>query len=632
MIITPYSSMSYVIALYCMFPILTSSEGTVLTPLLRSLTQHKIHQVPLSYRLASEYQTDEQHIIFKYTGDIIVDDHDEIYQSLLYEVGKNKTSSQLVSTIMQNGCFHEQKNNLIKVVNRNIISSDKINDYDEAEVVLKVNYETIENSDLWFKTNHNFGSLRFCVRTELNMSQEDGSDDSIAFVYTNMFITFDLSQKPSSQSVSTQVYADVNSETTSCLCNDEYSCYDKAHVSKTSEFLICVFTPSIQEASLSEMKFYQDGVMKFQSIKNGVHHPLVTYHLRHPKNTMEKYFTSDPSKNQYSLSVLKTRIMPSFFENENPSPIVVEGETKLSFMTENKRDLSKLHRRHYREEITSRFVMIIELDKMQEMNEYWKIIIVVALVVTMFAMPISIHKHRKWSCRVSEFTGEEFYPEYTWNETDDDFLRSRFGFIENPHDDDLHIESDKYLYSSKPSPAVVPECIEHQKKAAVKENSIDAPNDEVNNHETLSTAMHENQSCPSQKPLIASNINGKPARITFPKRVSFHLLQIREYELVLGDNPSCSLGPPIAIGWNYHEENEIQLNEVKNDRVGRYGTKIGPRVRHDMLLNAGYSNEDIADVLCDIRIIKNQRITTQKSIKTRRLKKDARGPKEQEKD
>jgi hypothetical protein len=37
------------------------------------------------------------------------------------------------------------------------------------------------------------------------------------------------------------------------------------------------------------------------------------------------------------------------------------------------------------------------------------------------------------------------------------------------------------------------------------------------------------------------------------RNVSFGRIHIREYERILGDNPSCSCGPPISLGWQYWE-------------------------------------------------------------------------------
>jgi len=37
------------------------------------------------------------------------------------------------------------------------------------------------------------------------------------------------------------------------------------------------------------------------------------------------------------------------------------------------------------------------------------------------------------------------------------------------------------------------------------------------------------------------------------RNISFSTLEIRNYEVVLGDNPGGSSGPPVSLGWNYDE-------------------------------------------------------------------------------
>lgn len=45
------------------------------------------------------------------------------------------------------------------------------------------------------------------------------------------------------------------------------------------------------------------------------------------------------------------------------------------------------------------------------------------------------------------------------------------------------------------------------------------------------------------------------------RRVSFGHCEIRTYEQVVGDHPSCSVGCPIQLGWAYREESSVRVDE-----------------------------------------------------------------------
>jgi len=55
---------------------------------------------------------------------------------------------------------------------------------------------------------------------------------------------------------------------------------------------------------------------------------------------------------------------------------------------------------------------------------------------------------------------------------------------------------------------------------------------------------------------------GKPHR-----NVSFSILQVREYEVTLGDNPSVSSGAPLSLGWRYDPQEKVSSLTDKIDAV-----------------------------------------------------------------
>lgn len=65
--------------------------------------------------------------------------------------------------------------------------------------------------------------------------------------------------------------------------------------------------------------------------------------------------------------------------------------------------------------------------------------------------------------------------------------------------------------------------------------------------------MH-NKDCPSRH----------SCEITESKRhISFHEVVVRDYDMVLGDHPNCSYGPPVTLGWHYVEYEPLNLNEYE---------------------------------------------------------------------
>eukprot|EP00978_Attheya_sp_CCMP212_P015754 scaffold40803_cov20-Attheya_sp.AAC.1 len=98
-------------------------------------------------------------------------------------------------------------------------------------------------------------------------------------------------------------------------------------------------------------------------------------------------------------------------------------------------------------------------------------------------------------------------------------------------------------------------------------------------------------------------------------KISFDSVEIRSYERVLGDNPSCSSGPSVSIGWDYDEKLTVSMSieeyeREKPHRLVDLEMILSRREREDMLMELGYTQSQIAtNVRLNIRI-KNQRRQT----------------------
>ena len=93
--------------------------------------------------------------------------------------------------------------------------------------------------------------------------------------------------------------------------------------------------------------------------------------------------------------------------------------------------------------------------------------------------------------------------------------------------------------------------------------------------------------------------------------VKFDSIKIREYDMILGDNPSSSSGPPVTIDWDYNELSSVSLDDYEQHRGPR-------RSNHQMRMNrmyrtqilcdsAGHTEDEILKVKYDCKKIRKQR-------------------------
>lgn len=77
---------------------------------------------------------------------------------------------------------------------------------------------------------------------------------------------------------------------------------------------------------------------------------------------------------------------------------------------------------------------------------------------------------------------------------------------------------------------------------------------------------------------------------TVLSRVRFDRVSIREHAVVIGDNPSCSGGAPVSLGWEYAPDHkEFSIDDYEQVRRGsrrlHCEMKMPVSVRHGMLMD-----------------------------------------------
>jgi len=99
------------------------------------------------------------------------------------------------------------------------------------------------------------------------------------------------------------------------------------------------------------------------------------------------------------------------------------------------------------------------------------------------------------------------------------------------------------------------------------------------------------------------------------KSVSFSSLQVRTYETILGDNPSCSTGPALGLGWRY-DPSQLNASIDEYERRHKHSDSqpedlvLHRYEREAILLNTGYTRHDLAESVRGITKVKNRRRQT----------------------
>ena len=97
------------------------------------------------------------------------------------------------------------------------------------------------------------------------------------------------------------------------------------------------------------------------------------------------------------------------------------------------------------------------------------------------------------------------------------------------------------------------------------------------------------------------------------KSVSFGLIQVREYNRVVGDNPTVRVGPPMSIGWEFVQKQAVPVDDYeKIKRPGTSDLRIMGSITRKSILRYEFqvSLEDIRAAEKIIQKIQRQRFRT----------------------
>eukprot|EP00592_Proboscia_alata_P004448 CAMPEP_0194377292 /NCGR_PEP_ID=MMETSP0174-20130528/30211_1 /TAXON_ID=216777 /ORGANISM="Proboscia alata, Strain PI-D3" /LENGTH=179 /DNA_ID=CAMNT_0039158545 /DNA_START=36 /DNA_END=575 /DNA_ORIENTATION=- len=111
--------------------------------------------------------------------------------------------------------------------------------------------------------------------------------------------------------------------------------------------------------------------------------------------------------------------------------------------------------------------------------------------------------------------------------------------------------------------------------------------------------------------------------------VEFNKLEIREYARVLGDNPACSSGPPVSLGWEHSPEDiEVSIDEYEKRNPYKRLPKelLLPRTtREQMLRDGGFTRSDVVRATKCATLLKKSRKKSNSRIGTDRMEERIEG-------
>lgn len=147
------------------------------------------------------------------------------------------------------------------------------------------------------------------------------------------------------------------------------------------------------------------------------------------------------------------------------------------------------------------------------------------------------------------------------------------------------------------------------KKIAVECADLDSCTSSDHTHEISYDSLSPSSS-ESERTSSAQNVPDDDEQSI---HVKFQSIQIRNYDMTLGDNPSCNYGPPVALDWSYDDAGSIPLDDYEESRGTRrkiYQMHLNVIHRKRILERTDVTEDEIEYVVKEMKKIQKNREKT----------------------
>lgn len=180
-----------------------------------------------------------------------------------------------------------------------------------------------------------------------------------------------------------------------------------------------------------------------------------------------------------------------------------------------------------------------------------------------------------------------------------------------------HSESDDEIIESAPTKSILENedyLVEITEEPTLEDE--DEFYNAIENAITTFTCGFVDAPCQACKPLKSAlrDPNRSASPLVVDRSVSFNNLQIREYDMTLGDHPSAVTGPPVQLSWEHKPQQDIPLEEyeqARQPRRNRRQLRLSYREREQLLFNErGFTPEEVNTAWMEALTIRKQRKET----------------------